>query len=570
MTFLHTMKKFRWQLIIIFLTGLVVGILLISEQPGGGSSILSPEPAKGGNYTEAVVGSLQRLNPLLDFYNPTDRDIDRLIFSRLLRFDEHGNPQPELAAQWGISEDGTVYNVALQENAVWHDGEKVRAQDVVFTVEMLRSQNNVVPADLQEFWNEIEVVALSDTQLQFRLPEAYAPFLDYLSFGVLPEHLLGDLTFDQMIEAGFNLQPVGSGPYSFGGLIVEEGQLVGVELNAFADYFGQKPYIEQMIMRFYPDGPSALKAYQEGIVQGINPVGEDILQQVLAEPNISVYSGRRPELSMVLFNLKDPSAIFLQDVNVRRALYKAINRQYIVDRMMQGQAILADGPIFPGTWAYYAETEAVTFNAEEAAALLENNGYKVTEESGDIRSKDGATMQFTMLVPDTEDHKAIAESIQRDWEKIGVQVDLETVAYNDLIENRLGGRNYQAALVDLNLSRSPDPDPYPFWDQVQATGGQNFTQWDNRVASEYLEQARTTLNQGERARMYKNFQVLFARELPALPLFYPVYTYAVDQSVGGVSMGPLFDTSDRFATVLNWYLVSTNVETAENVTTTTP
>ncbi len=110
-------------------------------------------------------------------------------------------------------------------------------------------------------------------------------------------------------------------------------------------------------------------------------------------------------------------------------------------------------------------------------------------------------------------------------------------------------------MVDLNLSRSPDPDPYPFWDQAQATGGQNYTQWDNQVASEYLESARVTVNMLERAKYYRNFQIIFSQELPALPLYYPVYTYGVDSVIQGIRVGPLFDTSDRFANITEWYLV---------------
>jgi len=99
------MKKFRWQILIILVTGLVVGILLLSEQPEGVTQIV-PEPVTGGFYTEALIGSLQRLNPLLDFYNPVDRDVNRLLYSRLLTFDERGIPVADLAASWGFPRMG--------------------------------------------------------------------------------------------------------------------------------------------------------------------------------------------------------------------------------------------------------------------------------------------------------------------------------------------------------------------------------------------------------------------------------------------------------------------------------
>ena len=120
------------------------------------------------------------------------------------------------------------------------------------------------------------------------------------------------------------------------------------------------------------------------------------------------------------------------------------------------------------------------------------------------------------------------------------------------------------------MSRSPDPDPYPFWHQTQATGGQNYSKWDDRQASEYLEQARILVNPEERTRLYRNFQVRFAGELPALPLFYPMYTYGVDSAVKGVRIGPLFDTPDRFSKVTDWFLYAERSGLPEAISTTAP
>jgi peptide/nickel transport system substrate-binding protein len=109
------MKKLRWQLIIIFLTGLVVGALCCSASSRPAIVSVAPEPVKGGIYTEAIVGSMQRLNPALDAYNPADRDINRLIFSRLLRYNSRGMPQNDLVESWGATIDGQIYNFTLSE-----------------------------------------------------------------------------------------------------------------------------------------------------------------------------------------------------------------------------------------------------------------------------------------------------------------------------------------------------------------------------------------------------------------------------------------------------------------------
>jgi peptide/nickel transport system substrate-binding protein len=547
------MKNLRWQIVIIFLTGLVVGILLLGEQKDISLLEATPRPAQGGIYTEAVVGELQRLNPVLDHQNQPDRDIDRLIFSGLVRFDSRGIPLPDLAESWGISQDGKIYNFSLRPGLKWHDGQAVTADDVAFTVEMLRQGNPSLPLDVQEFWKTVEVKGTGNN-IQFRLPEPFAPFLDYATFGIIPRHLLNGLSGDTFINSPFNLQPVGTGPFQFERLIVDNGRISGVVLRAYKDYYGQKANLSQVVFLFYPDSIGALTAVKENRAQGISKLTADVLPQALAYPNLSVYSGRKPEMSILLMNLKNPEVAFFQEVEVRRAILRSINRQWMIDNLLQGQAIQADGPIFPGTWAYYEGIKPVGFDPDIARRDLKENGWVLAGETDTIRSKKGVPLKFTLTVPDTEKHKNLAGAIQRDLAAVGIQADLEILPYESILNDRLNPRTYQAALVDLNLSKSPDPDPYPFWDQVQATGGQNYSQWDHRVASEMLEQARITTNLDERARLYRNFQLIFEDELPAIPLFYPVYAWGADESIRGIRMGPLFDTSDRFASVKDWFL----------------
>lgn len=547
------MKKLRWQLIIIFLTGLVVGILLLSEQPESHTQ-LRPEPVQGGVYTEALTGEFQRLNPVLDYYNPVDRDVDRLIFSGLVRYDERGLPQPDIAESWGVSKDGTIYNFTLRSDVLWHDGVPFTSDDVVYTVELMRQGGLTIPEDLSEFWKQVQVKSLSATSLQFQLPDAYAPFLDYLTFGVLPGHLLRDLGYDQLVNAPFNLQPVGTGPFRFDRLIVEGDVIKGVVLSTNQSYYGKVPFIDQIIFRYYQDGKSALEAYREGTVQGIDHATTDILSEVLKEQNLSVYSGRMPQITMIFLNLDNPAVDFFTEPSIRRALLLGINRQWIIDHYLDGQAVKTDTPILPGTWAYYEVSERLPYDIEQAKALLKASGYVISSDTDAVRKKDDLSLKFTLLYPDTEYFATVAQEIQSNWLELNIQVNIEAVPYDQLINERLEQRDYEAALVDINLARSPDPDPYPFWSQVQMVGGQNYSQWDNKMASEYLEQARVTNDISERERLYHNFQVLFSQELPSLPLYYPVYSYAVDSQIKGIRVGPLFDSSDRFSTVENWYL----------------
>ncbi|MBI3738046.1 MAG: peptide ABC transporter substrate-binding protein, partial [Chloroflexi bacterium] len=133
------MKRLRWQIVVVLATLMIVAVLLFSQQPVLTPN--SPVAAPGGVYTEGLIGSFGRLNPLLDWNNPADRDVDRLIFSGLIKFDSHGLPQPDLAESWGTSADGTIYNFTLRSNAVWHDGTPVTSDDVIFTIDLIKTSS---------------------------------------------------------------------------------------------------------------------------------------------------------------------------------------------------------------------------------------------------------------------------------------------------------------------------------------------------------------------------------------------------------------------------------------------
>jgi peptide/nickel transport system substrate-binding protein len=551
------MRKMVWQIVIVVIALAAIAVLLFSQQP----TLLpvTPEvvPSSGGVYSEALIGSFQRLNPVLDYTNPTDQDIGRLIFSTLLRFDDRGLPVNDLVESMGISQNGQNYNISLRENALWHDGQPLTSEDVVFTVDLLRSEDLPIPEDIRSLWQTVEAEALDEHTLQFRLPEPFSPFLDYLTFGILPEHLLGNLSPAEIIDAQFNLQPIGSGPFSFDQFLVDGDQITGVALTAFEDYYAEPAFIEQFTFKYYPDPDSAISAYQSGEVLGIGQVANDILPEALQEPTLNMHSGQVPLLSIIFLNLDNPQVPFFQDVEIRRALLMGLDRQRMITQLNDGQATLAHGPIFPGSWAYYDGIEKIEYDPEAAIQILRAAGYTIPASGGSVRAnEEGQTLSFELVYAEGGKFEPLAQAIASDWTQLGVEANLQAVDPDELVVGYLDPRTYEAALVDINLSRSPDPDPYPFWDQAQINGGQNYSKWDDRQASEYLEEARIQLDRSERARLYNNFQVRFASELPALPLFYTIYNYGIDQRINGVTMGAIYEPSDRFANVTKWFLIA--------------
>ncbi|MCK9245751.1 MAG: peptide ABC transporter substrate-binding protein [Anaerolineaceae bacterium] len=548
------MQKFRWQLLIVLMTGLLVGMVLFFQQQTPAEEMAeTPSPISGGSYTEALVGSLMRLNPMLDHFNQPDRDIDRLLFSSLIRFDARGLPVGDLAQSWNVSTDGAVYTVNLRTDAVWHDGNPVTADDVIYTISLLQSQSALIPTSLQEFWGQAVVSKISDSGLEFSLPVAFAPFMDYLSFQVLPSHLLGNLFMDALVDHPFNLNPVGSGPYRFDSLETDNGVITGVNLTSFEYYYEGRPFIDEIHFRYYGDEKSALDAYQAGEVDGLSKIRNQDMETVLNQTGLNLYSSRQPKLCIVFLNLNNPDVPILQRVDFRKALMAGVNRQMMIDDVVSGQGIFAQGPIMPGNWAFYPEQTAYRYDPDGARQILA--GMALTSGEDGRFFSDGAPIELNLMVPDDTQHTAMAEILRQNWEKIGVGVTVIPLPYDQVIAN-LESRSYQMALVDVDLSDTPDPDPYQFWAESQIENGQNYAQWSNTTASSYLEQARQTPNIEMRTRLYRNFQVLFEEDLPSLPLFYPVYNYAVKDSINDLNFGPVYNPADRFNNVHEWYILT--------------
>ena len=172
---------------------------------------------------------------------------------------------------------------------------------------------------------------------------------------------------------------------------------------------------------------------------------------------------------------------------------------------------------------------------------------------------DATGLSFSLMVANEDQDLAVAQEIVDQWARIGVSVTVQGVpplALSGVLESR----SYHAALAHLVLSG--DPDPYPFWHETQALPGQgqNYAGFQNRRISEVVEQARVTVDQNLRLTLYQEFQQLFMTEVPAIPLYVPIYTYAIDYArVNGDQLGPLMRTGDRFRTVANWYVLQRRV-----------
>lgn len=542
-------RYIRWQFLLI-LFGVVLVAVLLTYLAVNYTTIL--RPSHGGTYVEALVGQPHVLNPLLCGSRRPDDELCSLIFGGLTRFNARGEVEPDLVADWEIADDALSYTFRLRKNAYWHDGSPVTADDVILTVRLLQDPDFPGPPELgAEVWRWVEIEKVDSLTVRFVLPEPYAPFLDLTTVGILPSHQIAGVRAADLAHADFNLAPVGSGPFQVEEIISDGANVTSIILTSFPRYFRARSYLDRIQFRFYATDRDALQAYAAGRVHGVAQVRPEDLSQAGGLSDLELYSTHVAELGIVLLNLDSDDVPFLQERDIRQALMLGLDRQLLISGVLAGQGLIADSPIVPGTWAHSPDTRRYSRDLELARELLDEAGWRRATETA-VRTKAGDQLTFTLLSANDPRRKAVAATLAEQWADLGIEVTVETISASDL-RDALEAREYEAALTHFKLPG--DPDPYPFWHETQVEEGQNYAQLRHRRISEVLERARVTPNPHARVELYGEFQQLFAEELPALPLYVPIYTYGVDRTINDVQIGPLMHSADRFRTVLNWWVV---------------
>jgi len=555
------MRRIRVQVILALIGLAVVGGILYSQSQGLVTVLVA---AEGGTFTEAIVGAPGQLNPLFDRGSSVNRDLDRLLFSGLMKFDANGLPIADLAESYAVSADGLTYTFVLRDNLRWHDGAAISQEDVLFTIRLMQDPAFPGPADVADLWRKVTVSSPARNTIRFVLPEPFAPFLDYTTVGLLPQHLLKNIPVAQLPTHSFNDNPIGAGPMKLTRLEQQEGVITSVWLEPNPNYPAtQKPYLSQIRFRFYRTAEAAWEAYTAGDVQALSAFTPETFAQAVQSPQLEMFSSRLPEYTLIFMNQKNEAVNFFQEKKVRQAMLAGLNRQTMVDAVLRGQGFIATGPILPSTWAYNNNLTPITYDPVHATDLLNSAGWALPPEAVPgapdyVRSKNGRQLKFSLLVPPDGIHQAVALLAIKDWAVLGIQTTMEVLPAQD-VKAALETRTFQAAMVDLNFSTTPDPDPYPFWHQTQIESGQNFSGFNSRDISEILEQARINPSYQDRGKFYRAFQSKFIDQTPALLLYYPVFNYAVDKKVSGVQLGPLVDRSDRFNSLASWNIVTRRV-----------
>ena len=517
-----------------------IGVVIASNK------FLVTVPTRGGSISEGIIGTPRFVNPLLAISN-ADKDMVALVYSGLLRSGKLERYQPDLAENYSVSHDGTVYTFKLRENLYWHDGTPFTARDVVFSIQM--AQDDRVKSPKRSSWDGVQVEAVNDLSVKITLKEPYAPFIENTTMGILPEHLWKTVLPEEFALNVFNLKPIGTGPYKVTATEVDAtGVPVSIQLAAFDNFALGAPKIESLEINFYTSEEELLKASKSNPKMNISGLSAEAYQELTSktsEPN----TYKLPRVFAVFFN-QNQSAV-LADKNVREALRLATPKSKIVELALGGLGEVIDGPL-PNT------DLVVDKDVRDPAEILESAGWTLGPDG--IRVKKQKRLRIELATSDSPELKKAAAIMSEAWKDIGVEVTIKVYESSDLNVNVIGPRKFDALLNGINIGHYPDS--YAYWHSSRRLDPYyNVAQYTNSRADKALEEIRETNDRKVHKKATEIFLEEIEKDSPAIFLYAPSVVYAANPIIKNLEIPFLNGPADRFNQVYKWYMGTEDVWT---------
>ncbi|MCH8741591.1 hypothetical protein IH779_01695 [Patescibacteria group bacterium] len=339
------------------------------------------QPAIGGVYTEGVLGKPQFINPIYAQSSDVDRDLTELLFSGLLKYNEKGEIIPDLAREYKIEDEGTIYEIYLRDDILWSDGKPFSAEDVIFTIKIIQDPDYKSP--LRASLLGVTVEKISNARVRFKLKKPYPPFLETLTLKILPKHIWQDIPPRNFPLAVFNLQPVGTGLFKFKSLTQDQlGSVQSIVLVKNPNYFGKKPFLREITFRFFDKEEDLITALEKNRVMGISSISPQSLKDVNQE-EFKIYRLSFPRYFSLSFNLKNSDILAKKET--RKALNYGTDKEEIIKEVLLGEGKAVHSPFLQETSSIPPSSEIYPFNLAKAKEILEEAGWE--EQSSGKRAK---------------------------------------------------------------------------------------------------------------------------------------------------------------------------------------
>lgn len=368
------------------------------------------EPATGGTYTEGLVGQPRFINPVYAIANDVDRDMAEIIFSGLMKYDSSGNVVKDLANNFEIKEDGKIYEFSIEEGLLWSDGEKLTVDDIIFTIETI--QNPDYKSPLRAQWLGVEIERISDYKIRFKLNKSSFVFLENTTLKILPRHIWQKISLEDFTLSSYNINPIGSGPYKLEEINKNKsGFIESIILTRNQNYHGEGQFLSKIRFKFFEDEESLIEMANKKVFDGFSLISPENYSE-LPNGNSFIHAIIFPRYIAVFLNAEESKVLENQDV--RKALDLGTNKEEILNNVLSGYGKIIHSPLMPELYGYSAPLEVYKFDLEQAKQILEEAGFKDSDEDGfrEKYVKRNSDFQFS-LVLNLKSEGAEVEQLQK-------------------------------------------------------------------------------------------------------------------------------------------------------------
>lgn len=512
----------EWILLVIVITSLALTQAFWYQQSYSTSAFVS-----GGVYTEATIGKVNSLNPLFATTN-SEKVLSRLMFATISQIDYSGHVGLGLAESIIPDDTGKIWTVKLKKDLKWSDGEPITVDDVVFTINTLKS--SAINSSYSSNFSGVEVTTQGESII-FTLPSVYADFNTALNVPVLPEHILGDVAPANLLENAFSTNPVTSGPFTFNATqnISNNDRIIYLSRNS--SYYATAPMLDSFAIRTFENTSDIATALATGEVTATAELAPN---EASINDTDNIYE-KQTAISNGVFAFLNTSSPILTDVTVRQAIQQGINLKEVINSL-NGELPL-QYPILESQIKLNNYPEIPAYDLEAAKAKISELGQKelslVTINSG--------------YLPE------IAQAMSNQLEKIGFKVTVTTYdPGQDFLLNVIRPRNYDILIYEVELGA--DPDLFAYYHSSQATSsGLNLSNYHNSMADDAILAARSTMDEYLRIAKYETFLRYWVEDVPAIGIYQASLTYYFNKNIRTFSEDDrLVYATDRFSDVEYW------------------
>lgn len=472
------------------------------------------------------------LNPIYNMDQNVQQNL-YLIFDTLVNIEEDGSVTPNIAKSWTYNQQEKALVVQLREDVKWHDGKQLTAEDVVFTLETIqKAAESPYKLTVQNLAN---VQAIDRTTLKISYRQDFSGVYQTLFFPVIPKHI-----YNVEADKQQSVLPVGSGPYIYKGSVPHKEMTLG----ANEAYFNGAPLIKAIEVMIIPDEESLLYAFEQGL---IDVIYTDVMDwgKYAKNKSANIHEIGTNYYEFMGINFNKP---IFQNANLRQVLVYGIDRQKISDVYYLGHSVVTDTPIAPHSYLFDPTLQIKEYDLEKAKLLLVGEGYKYDDEM-ELFTKNGVPLSFSMLVnEENEERLRVAESIQKMYKELGIQLNIEKVD-STTYKERIYNKQFDAFLGGWKLSYIPDV-TFAFHSS-QISSGDNFISYSNPEMDELIKQAFNS-HPDQIVESYSKLQQYIAQQNPYISLYFKNGALITKKKIGGnIQPNPI----NFYANVEEWKII---------------